>query len=194
MFPLTNSKTQKAVLELFFNDPEKEYYLRQIEHLTGYSVGNIRREMVKLGKTGLFITRMLGRIKLYRLNKLHPIYNEIKNIVYKTIGIIGSLRDIFSKHKEVKFAFIYGSFAKGQEQSLSDIDIMIIGDIKSRIITPDIYDYQAKILREINTTFYTPEEFLDKIDKHSHFLTTVVKEPKIFLKGEDNEFGEFIQI
>ena len=87
MIEITKSKTKIAILGLFFNEPGGEFYLRQLESITGYSVGNIRREMMKLEKSGLFLSRIMGKMKFYRLNTAHPLYNEIKNIVRKTIGM-----------------------------------------------------------------------------------------------------------
>lgn len=191
---ITKSKTRTAILELFFNDPEQEYYLRQIEKLIGYSVGNIRREMISLEESGLFAHRMLGKIKLYRLNKDYPIYNELKNIIRKTISIVGKLRDIMYKHKKIIFAFIYGSFAKEKEISSSDIDIIIIGSIASKAISSELFEYESHIIREINSTTYTEREFLDKLRKRNHFISTIIKEPKIFLKGTEDEFRRFVQV
>ena len=48
------SKTRASVLGVFFGNPGREYYLRQLEEMTGYSAGNIRREMVRLESDGLF--------------------------------------------------------------------------------------------------------------------------------------------
>ena len=194
IFQLTRSRTKRAILELFFNAPEKEYYLRQIESITGFSVGNIRREMISLERSGLFSCRNLGKMKLYRLNTSHPIYNEIKAIIQKTIGIEGVLRKIVVEHKRIKFAFIYGSFAKGKENAASDIDVIIIGNIRPKIIKEDFYKYQVRIGREINSSVYSEEEFLKKIKNKNHFIKTLLKEPKIFLKGAEDEFREFIQV
>lgn len=194
MIEITKSKTKIAILGLFFNEPEGEFYLRQLESITGYSVGNIRREMMKLEKSGLFLSRTLGKIKLYKLNNSHPLYDEIKNIVRKTIGIEGKLKILIEKHKVIKFAFIYGSFAKGGEMGLSDIDIMIVGDIKPKDITRSLYKYQSEINREVNSVIYSPDEFLKKLKAGNHFINVVIKEPKIFLKGAEDEFRRFIQI
>lgn len=191
---ITKSKTRAAILELFFNDPEQEYYLRQIERLIGYSAGNIRREMISLEESGLFAHRMLGKVKLYKLNKDYPIYNDLKNIVRKTISIVGKLRDIMHKHKKIIFTFIHGSFAKGKESSSSDIDIIIIGSIASKAISSELFEYESHVKREINSTIYTEREFLDKLRKRNHFISTIIKEPKIFLKGTEDEFGRFVQI
>ena len=194
MIEITKSKTKIAILELFFNEPRGEFYLRQLESITGYSVGNIRREMIKLEKSGLFLSRIMGKMKLYRLNTAYPFYNEIKNIVRKTIGIECRLKEIIKKYQDIKFAFIYGSFARGKEKALSDIDLIVIGGIDFKGIKTCIYEYQSKIGREINSVIYSPEEFLSKFKAENHFIHTVIKEPKIFLKGAEDEFRRFIQI
>ena len=54
--------------------------------------------------------------------------------------------------------------------------------------------YQSKIGREINSIIYSPEEFLNKFKAENHFIRAVIKEPKIFLKGAEDEFRRFIQI
>lgn len=194
MIEITKSKTKIAILGLFFNEPAGEFYLRQLESITGYSVGNIRREMMKLEKSGLFLSRIMGKMKLYRLNAAHPLYNEIKNIVRKTIGIEGRLKEIIKKYQDIRFAFIYGSFAGGKEKALSDIDLIVIGGMDFKGIKTCIYEYQSKIGREINSIIYSPEEFLSKFNSGNHFIHTVIKEPKIFLKGAEDEFRRFIQI
>lgn len=191
---IVKSKTRAAILGLFFNGSGKEYYLRQIEKLTKYSAGNIRREMLKLEESGLFVSRVFGKMKLYKLNTNYPLYNEIKNIVGKTIGIEGGLKAIVQRHKEIDFAFIYGSFAKGEEKGLSDIDIIIIGNIKPKEIKSDLFEYQSKIGREINSTVYSTAEFLNKLKKENHFISSIIKAPKIFIKGRPDDFRRFIQV
>lgn len=194
MIEITKSKTKIAILGLFFNEPAREFYLRQLESITGYSVGNIRREMIKLEKSGLFLSRIMGKMKLYRLNAAHPLYNEIKNIVRKTIGIEGRLKEIIKKYQDIRFAFIYGSFARGKDKALSDIDLIVIGGKDLKGIKTCIYEYQSKIGREINSIIYSPEEFLSKFRAGNHFIHSIIKEPKIFLKGAEDEFRGFIQI
>lgn len=191
---ITKSKTRIAILELFFNDPKQEYYLRQIEKLIGYSVGNIRREMHNLETSGLFTHRMLGKVKLYKVNAAYPLYNEFKSIIRKTISIEGRLKDIIQGHKDIIFAFIYGSFAKGKESSLSDIDIIIIGKISPKKIKSELFEYQSRVGREMNSTVYTDREFLSKIKGKNHFILSIIQQPKIFLKGTENEFRRFIQV
>jgi len=188
------SKTKSSILEIFFNNSEKEYYVRQLEKLTGYSAANIHREIIKLESDGLLKSRHIGKIKLYQLNKEYPLYDEIRNIITKTIGVEGSLKRLIGHLDNIAFAFIYGSFAEAREKALSDIDIIVIGDIKPREIKSLFYGYQIKIGRELNSIIYTKNEFLSKLKEKNHFVSSITNKKKIFIKGDENEFGRFIQI
>jgi predicted nucleotidyltransferase len=191
---ILKSKTRAAILETFFKDPEKEYYMRQLEEMTGYSVGNIRREMVRLQSGGIFHVRSMGNMRLYKLNKNYPLYDEIKSIVRKTVGIEGGMKQALERFKEVEYAFIYGSYAESREHSLSDVDVIIIGDLIPRAIKAALYEYQSKAGREINSIVYTRSEFLRKIAEKNHFVFSIVKAKKIFIKGDEGEFGRFVQV
>lgn len=191
---ILKSKTRSSILKTFFDDPEKEYYLRQLEEVTGYSVGNIRREMIRLETDGIFHSRDVGKTKSYRLNKAYPLYSEIKNIVRKTIGIEYSLKEVLKKDKGTNFAFIYGSYAEAREHSLSDIDIIAISSTNPRQIKSALFEYQAALNREINSIVYTKEEFLKKLREKNHFVSSIAKAKKIFIKGDEDEFRRFVQI
>ncbi len=191
---ILKSKTRSSIFKTFFDDPEKEYYLRQLEEVTGYSVGNIRREMIKLEADGIFQSRDIGKTKSYKLNKNYPLYNEIKNIVRKTIGIEYSLKEVLKKDKGIDFAFIYGSYAEAREHSLSDIDIIVIGSTSPRQIKSALFEYQTELNREINSIVYTKEEFLKKLNGKNHFVSSIAKVGKIFIKGDEDEFRRFVQI
>ena len=60
---------------------------------------------------------------IFALNKQNPVYEEIKNIIQKTEGVVKLLKDAVEGVKGVRVAFIYGSLAKGEERQDSDIDI-----------------------------------------------------------------------
>jgi len=91
MIPFIGSKTRASILSVFFNNPEKEYYLRQLERLTGYSAANIRREIIKLNTDGFFEFKTIGKMKLYKIRKDYPLYNEIESILKKTNGNLNNV-------------------------------------------------------------------------------------------------------
>ena len=79
------SNLRRKILALFFTNPDKQYYVRQLERLTGYSAGNISNELKRLNRDRLFETEKMGNILFYRLNRRHPIYSELRSIIAKTL-------------------------------------------------------------------------------------------------------------
>jgi len=184
---ITKSKIRQDLLALFFTNPSRRYYLRELERILGYSAGNIRRELLKFQKGNLFNTQKIGNLKYYSINPEYPIYNELKSIVFKTIGVTGSLRNELLSVKNVKFAFIYGSFANKNENDISDIDLMIIGDPDISILNKKISDLERKIGREINHTIYSYNEYITKKSGGSGFILDLLKRPKIMLIGKEDD-------
>jgi len=175
---ITKSKTREAILRLFFSNVDKKYYLRELERILGISVGNIRRELLMLELLGLFGREAMGREVYYSLNKNSAIFEDFKNIIYKTIGMEGSIKRELNKVEGITNAFIFGSFAKNKENLASDIDLMIIGDVDENLLISKISKLENICRREINYHLLDNKEWKEKSKKNS-FLKAIVKAPKI---------------
>ena len=187
MLRITKSRLRKDLLNLYFTNPEKEFYLRDLERVLDYSVANIRRELIKLEKDGLFDTRKRGNLQYYSLNKKYPLYDEFKSIVSKTAGIKWSLKPVLEKIKGIKASFIYGSFAKSEEKQGSDIDVFIIGNVSENLLIDSLARVEKKYQREINYALYNFDDFVKKKRNKNPFILDVLKQPKIFLIGGEND-------
>jgi len=186
IFPLIRSKIRRKVFSLFFTNPEKKYYFRELQRLIGSSPGSLLRELNYLVEAGILEDEFRGNLRFFQVNKKYPLFSELKSIVLKTEGIVGKIKEILLKEPKVKTAFIYGSFAKKDEAALSDVDLMIIGE-------PDLISLKRRIRRledwfgrEINYSVYSPKEFIQK-KKESDFVNYILAEPKIVLVGKINE-------
>ena len=183
---ITKSKIRRDLLALFFTNPSQKYYLRELQRILGYSAGSIRRELLRFQKDNLFNTEKVGNLLYYSLNINHPLHEELKSIVSKTVGIEGSLRKILSSIKEIKISFIYGSFASKTHKAASDIDLMIIGNPDISSLNEKIAKLEKKLKREINTTLYSSEEYKSKKKAKSGFILDLIKNPKIILIGDED--------
>jgi len=178
IFKITKSKTREKIFKLYFADPNKKYYLRQMERLLDLPVGNIRRELLALDKFGLFKKEKIGNLVYYFLNKESALYNDLKNIIFKTIGIEGELKRGLNKISGIKEAFIFGSFAKNQENSASDIDLMIVGQVDDDLLVKRISKLESAFNREINYHLFDEQEWIRK-QKSDSFIKAVNKGLKI---------------
>ncbi|MEK6732989.1 MAG: nucleotidyltransferase domain-containing protein [Candidatus Omnitrophota bacterium] len=183
---LFKSKVRKALFKLYFTNPDSEFYLRGLERLLSMPVSMIRKELMRLEKEGIFVSHKKGNLVYYQVNKAYPLFSEFKSIVFKTIGVQGLLNEALRKIKGIDTAFIYGSYAKGNERADSDIDLCVIGTIDENILVRMISELEASVTREINYTIYTKKEFAEKKRKKDSFISELISSPTIMLIGEKN--------
>ncbi|MBI5573603.1 MAG: nucleotidyltransferase domain-containing protein [Elusimicrobia bacterium] len=183
---IIKSKLRKELLSLYFTNPEKKYYLRELERILSLSVANIRRELINLEKTGLFQSEKKGNLTYYFLNKEYPLYTELKSIVFNTIGIRTTIKSMLEKIEGIKISFIYGSFAKNEQNQASDIDVFIIGKVDENKLVETFGKLERKLQREINYSLYEYNDFKRKKNGKNPFIAEVLKQPKIFLIGDKN--------
>lgn len=190
---LVGSRIRINILKLFIFNPKKEYYVREIERLTDEAFDPVRRELIRLESTGLLKSHVSGRQKYYSINSTHTLFPEVKSMILKTVGIGETLKTVLEHRNDIKISFIYGSYAKNTEDLESDIDLFVIGGILSRDLQEIISEVEGQTKREINPTIYSTQEFRDKHKNKNHFISTVLKEPKIFLKGDMDGLRELVR-
>lgn len=175
------TKNQILILEVFFNHPEKTFYLRELARVVGKEPGVFQKDIDALSENGLLESYRDVSRRFFRLNKKHPLYSELKSIFFKTVGIKGELQRGLQKIEGARRAFIYGSFARGEERAGSDIDLCVIGAVNEDELLDLINLLEKKTGREINYTLIGEEEFKDKLDKKDSFLKNVLNQQRIEL-------------
>jgi predicted nucleotidyltransferase len=184
---LFSSKARVEIMKLFLFNPRDNYYQSQISSLTHQPIRAVQRELERLANIGLITKSMQGNRVYYRANTKCSIFTELKSIFFKTVGIAEALKARLEVKEDIKIAFIYGSYAKGQENLMSDIDLMIIGDISSRRLSSILAEAKGELGREINYVVFTENEFRQKVRKKDHFISSVLNDKKIFIIGNRDE-------
>lgn len=184
---LFKSKVRTAIFQLYFTNPESLFYLRELERMLDIPVSIIRKELLRLKEEGVFLSEKKGNLVYFRLNTVYPLFDELKSIVRKTIGIEGLLKEAILKLKGVKAAFIYGSFAKDKERAKSDVDLFLIGNIDEGELIRPLNNIEDTIKREVNYTIFNHEEYKKKKKKRDSFIIDLLNNPKIMLVGSKDD-------
>lgn len=178
---------------LLFGQPDRSFYTNEIIRLTNSGTGAVLRELARLVEVDLVNVKQCGNQKQYQVNQQANLFAELRSIALKTFALADVLREALSHmFAQIQFAFIYGSVARQADKANSDIDIMIIGKGLSYVeIYPLLESAQIKLGRQINPTFYTIEEWSRKQKEGNNFINQVIKQPKIFLIGTENDLISF---
>lgn len=107
-------------------------------------------------------------LKLCRVNIEHS-----KEIYRKIEELVKELREKFP----IKEIYLYGSFAKGEINEGSDIDLVIVGNFKERFIERIGIILDCTDL-PIEPLVYTEEEFEELMNKDNSFIKEVLRTGK----------------
>jgi predicted nucleotidyltransferase len=177
-------------LALLYGHPDEAYYLRQLVRSAGLGLGAVQREVKRLAEAGIIRRTVRGRQVYYQANPECPLFEELKSLAVKTAGVADILRDgLSSLAGRINVAFIYGSVARFKQRSVSDVDLMVIGDVSFGEVVSALKAAQESLQREINPTVYSPTEFKSKLRARHHFLSSVLRNEKVFVIGDEHELA-----
>jgi len=187
------TKTQQRVLALLYGRPQQRFYTNEVVRWADMGRGTITRELNRLVSADVLVVQREGNQHYYSANADNPIYNELVNIVRKTFGIADAIREELSPvYEQIDLAFIYGSIAKKEETAISDIDLLVITDsLEYTDLMTVLTDVESSLARPINPSIYTVAQIKDKLQQKNAFLTRVMEQPKLWVKGNDDDIRKF---
>ena len=182
---------RRKVLAVLFSRPDQPMYLREIIAAVGSGQGQVQRELESLHRAGLLLREKRANQVYYRPDPNAPIYEELKAIAFKTFGVVDVLREMLQPlARRIAVAFIYGSVARREDTAKSDIDVMIVGDIKFSEAVLALSAAEERLRRHVNPNVYSKAELSAKLKEKGGFIERVMEEPKFFLIGNDDDLGQ----
>lgn len=183
MRPLT--KNRADLLNLFLTNPDRTFYMHEIGRILAKNPGTFQRMINSLVSEGILESEYKANSRYFKVNKNYPLLKELKSIVSKTVGVIGILKNSLTEIGRIKFAFIYGSYAKARETYLSDIDLIIIGTPKEDDLVKKLDKLEKKLQRDINYKLYTLDNFRKEIENKEPLILEILRDKKIMIIGEE---------
>ncbi len=154
---LITSKTRVKMLLKFFTNGTSTAYMRGLAEEFGESTNAIRHELNNLSKAGYLVSSEEGRTIQYRANTSHPLFNEVRNLVHRYLGIDQIIDKILAKLGDLRAAYIVGDYARGKDSGT--IELVLVGDIDKAYLQQLVEKAKALIKREIRVTHITPDAY-----------------------------------
>jgi predicted nucleotidyltransferase len=134
------------------------------------------------------VTR-IGKQKHYQANAGSPVFEELRGLVLKTVGLVEVLRTALKPlAPEIRAAFVYGSIAEGQDTAASDIDLMLISETLTHAeLFTAVEQASAQLGRKVAPTIYSSGELSRRVKLENAFVTRVLGRPKLWLIGTERD-------
>lgn len=190
---LFGSKTRVILLTRLLMNSDKRFYIRELSRDLGIPYSMLYKEAHNLRDLGIIEEEARGKVTLLSVNKNLPYFAELKGMLIKTAGLGYLMKDAFEGLTGIKYALIYGSFAKGTERVGSDIDLLVIGSVDEDALLKAVSKVQTDIGREINYILWTEKEFLEKARSRIPLVREISRTSVIMIAGEENEFKRTVK-
>ena len=180
-----------GVLSATMLQPEHWWFMTELARHLETTPSSLQRELESLVSVGLLLRRQDGRRTYFKANADSPLFRDLHGLLDKTSGLVPALTTALKRFDDrIELAFLYGSVARGEEHSASDVDLAIVGTLKQIDLLPALRKLESRFGREVNVTLFSPEEFRRKLAAKDHFLHSVLKSKTIPLKGTLDELEE----
>jgi predicted nucleotidyltransferase len=181
---MTQSKKNK-ILELFLNEPTKQWHFSDIVKSAKISESSASIWLKKLLKDKLIKhIKPKGKMPYFQGNWDHPNYQMQKRIYalseLQSSGLLSRLNSI----EKAKTVVLFGSFARSDWNTQSDIDVFVYGDTKDLRFN----GVWPKLKREVQVHSYENKKELKQIK--DGLLDNVME--GYFIKGSIHDLLEAV--
>jgi predicted nucleotidyltransferase len=179
------------ILKLLYLSPGDEFHVNEIARRTGLSAPHVATELKVLLQMGLVNRRDQGNLAIYASNKKNLIFEDLRRILLK----YEMADEVISRElpqDKIKFALIYGSFAKGTETAASDIDLLVVGTISEDLLLKAVMRAQEKVGREINYILWSEADLARKSKEGIPLIRELAVTKLVMIAGGEAEFKRSI--
>ena len=207
---LFGSKTRVKLLSLFFNNPGRPFYVREITRKIDEQINSVRRELANLLSIGLVSSDGSNNRLYYEVNPKYEYYEHLRGI-FTTLPVKSSdpvVKETREEDKIIKrlkstgsitFAFLTGSFAR---ENRTPVDIFVVGDVNKSRLAKVVAEMEKEMGRELNYSALTPDEYQYRLSLNDRFISSVLEARKIViidgqekpLAHSDVTFGEYLGV
>jgi len=179
------SKTRRKILELFFQKPNENFYLRRVVRELNEEVNAVKRELDILVEEKLLLKEKRLNKVFYTLNKNYLFYDEFLRIFTKSGPILQMIYKNLSRLGKIKYISVSSRFAKRLPVKEEEIYFLYVGVIVLKELEILMKKAEEIFQAPINYTVMTEEEFVFRKKNNDPFIWRFLKQPKIMLFGDE---------
>ncbi|MBN2125219.1 MAG: nucleotidyltransferase domain-containing protein [Deltaproteobacteria bacterium] len=185
---LITSKIRIELLRIFTLSPQSSFNINELSRRTGFSIRGVEKELKNLHAGGILKRELAGNQHRYQFDPECPVSGEIKGLILKTVGVAERVKQaLIPLEREIDRAFIYGSFATGDYDNESDVDLFLVTELPGLKVAEALSDVQNEIGRSVNVSQFSVKEYRERGRLKDHFLTAVLNGPRIILLGPEDD-------
>jgi hypothetical protein len=187
---LFGSKTRVKLLQLFYSNPNRSFYVREITRKIDEQINSVRRELANLLNTGIIVSDNTNNRLYYEVNQEYEFYEPLlaifggggtKAAKPATTGATKTKKALTPEEEKMKglgrleVVLYTGQFTRDES---SGIDILVVGDVNQNALQKYVTELEAQENKDIRYTVMPLSEFNYRRQIKDRFITTVLDSKK----------------
>lgn len=183
---LFGSKTRVKLLQLFYSNPNRSFYVREITRKIDEQINSVRRELANLLSIGIISSDNTNNRLYYEVNQSYEFYEPLLAIFgqtgaklsvkkVKTSDAVNTERDKIKSLGNVDLALYTGQFTRDES---SGVDLLVVGDINQHALQKFVRELEEQEGKEIRFTIMSSQEFDYRRQIKDRFIDTVLASKK----------------
>jgi predicted transcriptional regulator len=176
---LFGSKTRVKLLNMFYANPNRSFYVREITRKIDEQINSVRRELANLLNIGIITSETTNNRLYYEVNQAYEYHKPLT-----TIFGGGSVADVSDETKEVpqsdplkalgnvELALLTGQFTRDER---TGIDLLIVGNVNQTQVTKYVTNLEKQEGKEIRYTVMTLDDFKYRHQIKDRFIANILE-------------------
>ncbi len=176
------SKTRVKLLQLFYSNPNRSFYVREITRKIDEQINSVRRELANLLSVGIIKSDTTNNRLYYEVNQGYEFYGSLSNIfggkkkvVAKEVQTASDELSGLKSIGNIELAFFSGQFTRDDN---APIDLFIVGDVNHTQLGKYVAELEQKEGKEIRYAAIDAKEFAYRRQVKDRFVSTVLHSKK----------------
>jgi predicted transcriptional regulator with HTH domain len=190
---LFGSKTRVKLLQLFFSNPNRAFYVREITRKVDEQINSVRRELANLMSIGIINSESTNNRLYYEVNQDYGYYKALSLMFSGKSSKVAKKGDEAQDSEEseaavehplakdvrnlgrVELALLTGIFTR---DNLAGIDVLIVGDVNQTKLNKFMGDLEKDENKELRFTIMPKSNFQYRQQINDRFINNVLASKK----------------
>ena len=175
---LFGSKTRAKLLKLFFENPEKSFYVREMTRVIDEQINSVRRELLNLESIGVIKNETFDNKVYYSANSKHPFTRPLVDIFSKKFDTTRE-KDVrettWEEYCRPVKNYLKGLIVVNRLPGQDGIDLLIIGNDKTKKLTRWAEVIEKKQGKPINYVIMSADDFSYRKSVRDRFIEDILE-------------------
>ena len=175
---LFGSKTRTKLLQLFFENSGKSYYVREITRVIDEQINSVRRELLNLDSVGIIKNETYDNKIYYSANMKHP-YSRALSELFNAKTNTAREKDVrtssWDEYIKPVAKYLNGLIVTNRLPGQEGVDLLIIGNDKTKKLTRWAEVVEKKQGKPLNYVILSEEDYLYRKSVRDRFIADVLE-------------------